>query len=86
MPISEEDLREEFDLKVAVMCADLKLKERQWLWETPKGIAAMAAAMAVVIGAIAGVLGYQIARTPPAQVAQFPPGTVITASAAPAAK
>ncbi len=67
------------------MSADLKLKERQYLWETPKGIAAMAAAMAVIFGAIAGVLGYQIGAHPtPAPTIIFQPGSIVVPQAPPA--
>jgi hypothetical protein len=38
------------ELKVAVMKADLLLKQRQHFWEVPKGIATVAAAMAVFLG------------------------------------
>jgi hypothetical protein len=40
----------EAELKVAVMQADLRLKQRQNFWEVPKGIATVAAAMAVFLG------------------------------------
>jgi hypothetical protein len=43
------DLTED-QLKMAVMRADLLLKRRQHFWEIPKGIATVAAAMAVFLG------------------------------------
>ncbi len=66
---------------MAQMRSDIDLKKRQVLWETPKGIAAMAAAIAVVVGAIAGVLGYQIGRTPQ-HIIRLPPGSTLTVSPA----
>jgi hypothetical protein len=66
------------------MAADLaqkesarKLADRQHFWETPKGFAAVVGALTVTIGALGGVLGYTIGRTPQ-QPPMFPPGTVIT--------
>jgi hypothetical protein len=57
------------------MHADLDLKKKQAFWETPKGFAAVVAALALTIGAIGWVVGYSIARAPQPM---FPPGTVIT--------
>jgi membrane protein YqaA with SNARE-associated domain len=60
------------DLKDQLLMADLALKKKQAFWETPKGFAAIIAALAVTIGTIGGVVGYQIGRTPPqAIVVQF---------------
>jgi hypothetical protein len=65
MPLTED---QHLELQEDLMRADLKLKERQHLWETPKGIAAIVAALAVTIGAIGGVvggvIGYQIGARP----------------------
>jgi hypothetical protein len=68
------------------MQADLTLKRRQAFWETPKGFAAVIAALAVTIGAIGGIVGYQIGRTPQAVTQQviLPPGTTIQIGPAPA--
>jgi hypothetical protein len=52
----------EQDLRIAVMEQDVKLKTRQAFWETPKGFAAIIAALAVVIGTIGGLVGYQIGQ------------------------
>lgn len=69
------------DLKDQLLMADLALKKKQAFWETPKGFAAIIAALAVTIGAIGGVVGYQIGRTPAAQQLVLPPGTTITVPA-----
>ena len=60
------------------MRADLDLKRKQVFWETPKGLAAIVGATALVFGTIAGLLGYQIGRTPPA-----PPQVIILEQPAP---
>lgn len=67
------------------MQADLALKKRQAFWEAPKGFAAIVAALAVTIGAIGGIVGYQIGRSPPAVPPQiiFQPGSIIVQPAAP---
>lgn len=73
------------ELKDAIMQADWALKKKQAFWETPKGFAAIVAALAVTIGAIGGVVGYQIGRAPQSTAQQIvlPPGTVITIPSAP---
>jgi hypothetical protein len=65
MPLSED---EPLELQEDLMRADLRLKERQSIWETPKAIAAIIAALAVTIGAIGGVIGYQIGARPAATI------------------
>ncbi len=65
MPISDEDLRDEFDLKVDVMRADLKLKEKQSFWETPKAIAIIVATTAAIFSALAGFAGFKLGSQPP---------------------
>ncbi len=76
---------EERELRVALMRADIDLKRKQVIWETPRNIAIMVGAVAAISAAIAGWTGYQIGRSP-AVPAQFvlAPGTVI--QVAPAAK
>jgi hypothetical protein len=61
-------LLERIELKDRLLMADLNLKTRQAFWETPKGFAAVIAALAITIGAIAGVLGYKIGSAPPQQI------------------
>jgi hypothetical protein len=81
MPLSHD---ERLELQESLMRADLDLKVKQAFWETPKGLAAVVAATAVIIGAIAGVLGFKLGQTPPA-----PPQVIILqqpAAAAPAQK
>ncbi len=67
------------------MVADLAQKEaaaklaiRQHLWETPKGLAAIIAALAVTIGALGGIAGYALRGVPqpPAQII-FQPGSIV---------
>jgi hypothetical protein len=67
------------------MQADLTLKRRQAFWETPKGFAAVIAALAVTMGAIGGIVGYQIGRAPQIVTQQLilPPGTTIHIGPAP---
>ncbi len=38
------------------------------IWETPRNIALLATAMAVIFGGIAGVISYQIGSQPPATI------------------
>jgi hypothetical protein len=71
MPISDADER---DLKVAVMQADLVLKERQAFWETPRNLAIVVSAAAAIVGLLAGVLGYKIGQKETSQ--QMPNVTV----------
>ena len=72
MPIPEE---EEQELRVAVMQADLKLK--QAFWETPRNIAVLLG----VSVAIAGVLGFKLGQnSPPVQVI-FQSGSIVVPSA-----
>lgn len=66
---------EERELRISIMHADLSLKQKQAFWETPKGFAAVIAALAVTVGAIGGVVGYQIGRSPPQQII-FQPGSI----------
>jgi len=82
MPTSEEDGRAEYDLKVAIMRADLSLKKQQSIWQTPRNIAILVTAVA----AIAGILGFKLGqRDTPAAPPQviFQPGSIQLASPAP---
>ncbi len=58
---------------MAVMGADLKLKQKQAFWETPRNIALL---LGVAV-AIAGVLGFKLGQnSPPVQVI-FQPGSIV---------
>ncbi len=62
------------------MQADLRLKQAQGAWETPRNIAILAGTVAAVVGVLAGVAGWKIGQVPaapPAQQIVLPPGTVI---------
>jgi len=73
--ISED---EEQELRMAVMQADLKLKQKQAFWETPRNIALL---LGVAVG-VAGVLGFKLGQnTPPMQII-FQPGSIVVAPAA----
>ena len=70
MAISEG---EEQELRVAVMQADLKLKQKQAFWETPRNIAVL---LGVAV-AVAGVLSFKLGQnSPPVQVI-FQPGSIV---------
>lgn len=80
---------EERELRISVMQADLlskqadtTLKTKQSYWETPKALAIIIGATAAVFSVMAGLAGYKLASTPPAQVFQLPPGTTITVAPA----
>ncbi len=65
---------------MAVMEADLKLKQKQAFWETPWNIALL---LGVAVG-IAGVLGFKLGQsTPPQQpvVIQLAPGVMVAPTA-----
>jgi hypothetical protein len=71
---------EERDLKVAVMKADLDLKQKQGFWETPRNIAILVGAAAAFSGAVSGALGFKIGQSTPAAqtiILQLAPGTTI---------
>jgi hypothetical protein len=69
----------EDELKLELLKMDVQLRRKQVLWETPKGLALIAAALAAIFGAIFGVLGYKIGATPPVPptpiIIQLPPVT-----------
>jgi hypothetical protein len=69
MPVTTDaEDREEWELKMDTMRADLKLKTKQSIWENPRNIAILVGATAAVIGAIAGWTGYRIGSAPPQQI------------------
>jgi hypothetical protein len=73
-----ETTDEERELRMALMRADIDLKRKQVIWETPRNIAIMVGAVAAISAAIAGWTGYQIGRSPPAPPQLvLPPGTII---------
>jgi hypothetical protein len=79
MSITDE---EERDLRVAIMRADLELKHKQGFWETPRNLAIFVGAVAALVGALSGLLGFKLGQSnpPPSQtiIVQFPPGTTVT--------
>ena len=74
--MSETD-DEERKLRIKVMQQDLRLKEKQSRWETPKALAAIIAATAVLFGTLAGLAGYKLGSQPtqPPQII-FQPGAI----------
>ena len=56
--------QDERDARVEMMLADTQLKLRQAWWEAPKAIAAMLAAVAVIVGLVAGLAGYKLGSQP----------------------
>lgn len=85
MPLTEDEERE---LRMEQMRADIELKKRQFAWESPKAIAAIVAATAVIVGTVAGLVGFRLGQMPSAPPVsvhiEFPPGTVIQVPPAPA--
>ncbi len=68
------------------MQADLKLKERQSIWENPRNIAVLVGTTATITAAVAGGLGYTWKSEPPRPITinlVLPNGTVISAQIAP---
>ena len=84
MPISEE---EEQELRVAVMQADLKLKQadlglkqKQAFWETPRNLVVIISAAVAATAAFAGLTGYRLGQSSsPVQVI-FQPGSIVVPS------
>jgi hypothetical protein len=65
---------EEKELRQELLMADLNLRRKQDIWETPRNIGILAAAVAAIAGVVFGVLGYKIGQTPPAPIViQLPP-------------
>jgi hypothetical protein len=74
MPLTPDARRE---LEERVMTIDATLETKQAFWETPRNIALLLAAVAAIIGGIAGVLGYKIGQnSPPTQII-FQPGSIV---------
>ncbi len=67
------------------MRADLRLKERQSFWETPRNLVVTFAAFAVVVATIAGLAGYK-AGSAPAPTIVFQPGSIVLQQPAPVQK
>jgi hypothetical protein len=78
MPISDDELGEEFDLKVAVMRADLGLKRQQGFWETPRNIAILLTGAAAIAGLVGFELGQKepVTQPPPPPQIIFQPGSI----------
>jgi hypothetical protein len=79
MTLSEEAERE---LKVQIMQADLELKKKQVIWETPRNLAIVVGAVAAIAGVLGFKLGQQSPPTPVINVypvmpsSPVPPGVV----------
>ena len=60
------------------MRADLKLKEKQSFWETPRNLAVIFGALVAGVAAIAGLAGYKLGQSTPQQpiIIQLAPGVV----------
>jgi len=62
---------------MAVMRADLKLKDKQAFWETPRNLVVVIGAIAAATAAIAGLAGYKLGQgSPPVQII-FQPGSIV---------
>ncbi len=70
---------EEHWLKVKLMKADLGPKEQQSIWETPRNVVILVAAIAFSLGFR---LGQKDTPPPPPQII-FQPGSIVVAPAAP---
>ncbi len=68
---------EEWELRMAVMRADLGLKTKQAFWETPRNIGILIG----VVAALAGALGFKLGQMPPQGQApviiQLAPGVAV---------
>lgn len=60
-----EATEEERELRMALMRADIDLKRKQFIWETPRNIAIIVGTVAALTAAFAGVLGYKIGSQAP---------------------
>jgi hypothetical protein len=72
--------QEQQDRSIELMESQRRLADRQDRWEIVKGLAAIIAAAAVMLGAIIGLSNWWHPGNQP----MFPPGTVITIPPAPA--
>lgn len=68
---------------MAVMGADLKLKQKQAFWETPRNLVVIISAIAAATAAIAGLAGYKLGQGSPSVPVQviFQPGSIVAAPA-----
>jgi hypothetical protein len=55
---------EEKLFKQELLMADLNLRRKQDMWETPRNIAILAGAVAALTAAVAGFVGFKIGQTP----------------------
>ncbi len=72
---------------MAVMRADLKLKQKQAFWETPRNLALIYGTLIAGTAAIAGLAGYKLGQSTPLQqpvIIQLAPGVVVAPPPAPA--
>ena len=56
--------REYDQIKLELLKVDLQLRKKQLVWETPRNIAILAAALAAIFSAIGGFIGYKIGASP----------------------
>jgi hypothetical protein len=69
---------EEKQFKQELLMADLNLRRKQDLWETPRNIAILAGAVAAIAATVGGLAGYKIGTTPTPNITiNVPPPTVI---------
>ncbi len=73
---------EEHWLKVKLMKADLGPKEQQSIWETPRNVVILVAAIAAIAFSLGFRLGQKDTPSPPPQII-FQPGSIVVAPAAP---
>jgi hypothetical protein len=56
------------ELRVALMKADLYLKTRQGMWETPRNLAIIVGVAVALAGTAAGIVGFKLGNQPPAPI------------------
>jgi hypothetical protein len=56
------------ELRRALTEIDIMLKRKQTFWETPRNLAIIGGVVVAIIGAVAGVLGFQLGSRPPQQI------------------
>ncbi len=77
----------ERQLRMALMRADLGLKQKQGFWETPRNIAILVGAVAALVATVAGMAGYRAGQTwSSTPTIIFQPGSIVVQQAAPASK